>query len=183
MPLSVKSLDEQIQKNSAKYSQVKEKMDNTTERQKYSKFIDSAKAIVKILSVRNRNNMSQLLDEPNLNIMNSAVKKIEDMFSAQTLDQDDLNEQIDKIGRAINSIGEARRGGKEDIDSLTILITKLKGFGGECGDLIRVILKSNTKEQGENTTKALDRLVKSSDSKSKLVIDMRGAFARYTGRR
>lgn len=175
-------LNEKVLKNNTEHYQADEKIDIGTEKQKYSKFIDSTKSLINIFNKRNGDGLSSLLYEENLSIMRSTITKIEDLFNQEKINQNDLNEQIDKIGATIDSVGEARRGGREDVDSLTALIIKLKGLGEECDNLTKTILKSDTKEQAENSIKALEKISQSCDTKSKLIIKLREAFANYTRR-
>lgn len=148
------------------------------EKLKYTKFIDSTKSVINILNRRNDDRLSSLIDEPGLGRLRLSLNKIDEIFSKGRFSEDDLVNELNKISSTIDTIGDTKRGGKENIESLTVLITKLKSIGLECGDLIKTNPNSS-----DNTIKALYRLTESCDLKSRSVARIREAFANYTNTR
>ena len=187
-PLSVKENEERIKgllKTDRKAEPVLEndqenKDDFKLEKKHCSNLMDSIKGLKSVFSKRNSERLNILLEDGDLARINTAVSNMEDILSRKEFDKDEFNGEIKNIVRSLQKIGEApkQRVMREDVNSLTVLISKLKAIREDGGDIIRHISKFDL-EQTEETRKVLHRLCNISEEKWQYIARLRGAADRY----
>ena len=133
-PLSVQENEKKIKElsKSTKEESAREKSEEIfkLEKKHCLNFIDSVKGLRNVFSKRNSERLNILLEDGDLAGINTAVSNIEDILSKKEFSKDEFDNEIRKITSSLQKIGEApkQRVVREDVNSLTALISKLKAI-------------------------------------------------------
>lgn len=166
-PPSIKSINEQIEKAGSDNADTKkERIEFQLEKQHYSRILDSAKNLISVFNKRNSDRLSPLLDDSNLARIKSAVTNIEELAGQKIFDADNFNIELNRLFTSINSIGDAPKGQavREDVQSLSALIFRLKDLRENSGNLIRLMSDFNP-EETEKSRNVLHGLCASCEKK------------------
>lgn len=187
LPQSVLENNEKIQKLNEKVdedSQEKKEEEFKIERLQAGKFAETAQKLVNVFRKRQTKGFNSVLSEGELGRLSSGVAKIKDVISKKEYDQDELDQELIKVGVAISMIGEnlpPQRSVSDEPKNLKALMFNLKNTGEECRSLVLSLSKFPA-EQTEKTRKILHKIVENTDKKRMFLARKTEALMRMMGR-
>ena len=149
----------------------KEKQEIKIEKRRFDKLLDSAIKLRNILNDRTSKRLNPLLPDGGAQRIGQAVNEIGEILSKKSTDIDSLNAQILKIITTIDKIGSIRPRGqiREDPDSLKRLVFCLSQVADGSGSAIRNIVDLDPL-QTEKTKKLLHGLFGKTQDKKNYVV-------------
>ncbi len=131
---------------------------------------------------RENQRLNPLIEKENIDQLRSSKNKLESLIQNENLNAEDLNSELIKIAKALNTFGEARGSQivREDSDSLSKVIYRLKQAYEDTRALRGAV--SGKEQDIQQTIKLINILGESVDLAGRYIIKKRQKFQEFSGR-